>query len=105
MVDMSHGPPPPNAVLRALKSALPELALDFGVRSLALFGSVARNEATDASDVDILVEFDAPVGLIRFGQLQLRLEEIVGHRVDLVEPGALHPALKNAILAEARVAA
>ena len=100
---MNHGPPPPIEVLQALKAALPQLAADFCVSSLALFGSVARNEATATSDIDILVEFLAPGGLIRFGQLQQRLEDILGHRVDLVEPGALHPALRSAILAEARV--
>jgi len=75
------------------------------VQSLALFGSVVRDEASADSDIDILVEFDAPIGLIRFGQLQLRLEAVLGHRVDLVEPAALHPALKSSILAEARSAA
>ena len=84
---------------------MPELRRDFGVKSLALFGSVARGEATADSDVDVLVEFDSAIGLIRFGQLEERLEQLLGHRVDLVEPEALHPALKNAILAEAKSAA
>jgi len=52
-----------------------------------------------------LVEFDKPIGLIRFGELQQRLEDLLGYQVDLVEPAALHPALKHSILAEARSAA
>ena len=97
--------PDPLEVLQALKEALPGLTQAFGVRSLALFGSVARGEATPDSDVDILVEFVAPIGLIRFGLLHQRIEELLGRRVDLVEPDALHPALRSAILSEARVAA
>ena len=73
-----------------------------GVTSLALFGSAARNESSIESDVDFLVEFDRPVGLFHFFSVQHRLEEILGVRkVDLVQRGALHPALREHILAEA----
>jgi predicted nucleotidyltransferase len=73
-----------------------------GVTSLALFGSTARNESSIESDVDLLVEFDRPVGLFHFFSVQHRLEEILGARkVDLVQRGALHPALREHILAEA----
>jgi predicted nucleotidyltransferase len=73
-----------------------------GVTSLALFGSAARNESSSESDVDLLVEFDEPVGLFHFFSVQHRLEEILGVRkVDLVQRGALHPALRDRILAEA----
>ncbi len=54
------------------------------------------------SDVDLLVEFDRPVGLFDYFRVQHRLEEMLGvDKVDLIQPGALHPALKNRILAEA----
>lgn len=73
-----------------------------GVRSLALFGSVARDEANEASDVDLLVEFDRPLGLFEFFRLQHDIEGLLGvHKVDLVMPGALKPALKRKILSEA----
>jgi hypothetical protein len=73
-----------------------------GVTSLALFGSTARGESTIGSDVDLLVEFDRPVGLFHFFSVQHRLEEMLGVRkVDLVQRGALHPALREHILAEA----
>ncbi len=78
-----------------------ELRNEFGVTSLSLFGSVARGDPTPDSDVDLLVEFERPIGLLRFVGLKLRLEEILGRSVDLVEPDALHPRLRDRILSEA----
>lgn len=72
-----------------------------GVKSLAVFGSLARGEATPGSDIDILVEFDRPVGLFEFIRLKLYLEELTGRRVDLVMPDALRPAMRAEILSEA----
>jgi len=72
-----------------------------GVKSLAVFGSLARGEATPASDIDVLVEFDRPVGLFEFIRLKLYLEELTGRHVDLVTPDALRPAMRAEILNEA----
>lgn len=73
-----------------------------GVVSLALFGSAARSQAGPASDIDLLVEFARPVGLFAFFSLQHWLEGILGvEKVDLVERGALHPALSKSVLDEA----
>ena len=72
-----------------------------GVASLALFGSSAREETREGSDVDLLVEFDRAVGVFHFFKVQHLLEEILGvPKVDLVQRGALHPALRDSILAE-----
>ena len=72
-----------------------------GVKSLALFGSVARNEAGAASDVDILVEFhDRFVGIVAFVRLQLYLETILGRPVDLVTHRSIKPQLRDRILGE-----
>jgi len=71
------------------------------VKTLAVFGSVARGEARAESDVDLLVEFSVPVGLFEFVRLRRFLEEILGARVDLVTPGALKPQLRQAVLREA----
>jgi hypothetical protein len=72
-----------------------------GVKSLAVFGSLARGEATRTSDIDVLVEFDRPVGLFEFIRLKLYLEDLTRRRVDLVTPDALRPAMRAAILNEA----
>lgn len=71
------------------------------MRTLDLFGSVARGEANEASDVDLLVEFVRPVGLFHFFRVQRRLEEILGRTVDLVMRDAVKPQLRERIFAEA----
>ena len=66
-----------------------------------LFGSVARDEAGPDSDVDILVEFDRPVGLFAYGGLLDQLEKWLGCKVDLVDPRGLKPGIRENALAEA----
>lgn len=74
---------------------------DFGVKSLMLFGSVARDEARTDSDVDLLVEFDRPVGLLTFVRLKRYLEEILERSVDLGTPDSLKTYLREPIFREA----
>lgn len=85
------------ARLRALK---PELTAR-NVRSMALFGSVARGEARAASDLDLLVEFEETPDLFEFIRLRDWLSERLGVPVDLVTEPALHRRLRDRILAEA----
>ena len=66
----------------------------FGVRSLLIFGSVARDQAGDDSDLDVLVEFDPAPDFDRFMGLKLFLEDLVGRRVDLATSRALRPGLR-----------
>lgn len=73
----------------------------YNVRALSLFGSVARGEEAERSDVDLLVEFSRPIGFFQFVRLQRALEAILGRRVDLVTPNALKPQLRDRILKEA----
>lgn len=77
----------------------------YSVSRLSLFGSVARDEAGPESDVDLLVEFDKPMGLFGFVDLKNYLESILGHRVDLVSKNALKRQLRDDILKEAIPAA
>jgi predicted nucleotidyltransferase len=73
-----------------------ELRRDFSVAHIDIFGSVARDEASPESDIDILVEFipDARIGLFEFTGLKLHLEEYMGLKVDLATPQALKKQLK-----------
>ncbi len=89
-------------IIAILRENRPLLAR-YHVRSLSVFGSVVHGKTHPDSDVDILVEFepDAPVGLFQFARLQRCLEEILGRKVDLATPKALHKALKKDILEEA----
>ncbi len=89
-------------VLRILSEHQDELRRTYGVTSLALFGSVARNEATEISDVDILVEFDGRVTLFQMVDLQLHLEALLGvAKVDVVIRDAIYPAIRDDILNKA----
>jgi predicted nucleotidyltransferase len=85
----------------AVLMAHQEQLKNFRVKSLALFGSFAREEATPESDVDLLVEFDSPVGLFTFMRLQRYLQTILGRSVDLGTPDSLKNYLKEAVLKEA----
>lgn len=85
------------AILRAERE---RLRRDYGVKSLALFGSVARDEASAASDLDLLVEFDRPTGLLGLFNLQEHLEELLGCPVDLGTPASLKPRVRQRVMAE-----
>ncbi len=82
------------AILAAHRKQLQKL----GVKSLNLFGSVARNEARPDSDVDLLVEFNRAVGLFEFIELRLYLEDILGCSVDLGTQNALREHLREPVL-------
>lgn len=75
-----------------LKKNKKDLMMKYDLKSIALFGSIAREEATEKSDIDILVEFEKPIGL-EFVLLADELEEILGIKVDLVTPKALKPKM------------
>ena len=75
-------------ILRLLAQAKPELARRFGVRRLALFGSYARGEQREDSDVDVVVEVDPSIGL-RFVDLAEEIEDLLGVRTDLVSRRAI----------------
>jgi uncharacterized protein len=89
-----------DAVLQILKQKNAELTKQFGVKSLLLFGSVARNETTSASDVDLLVEFNRPVGYFGLFALQDYLEKLLGCPVDLGTPDSLKPYIKERVMGE-----
>ena len=87
--------------LRILHEHTPVFREKYGVQSLSLFGSVARNEARPDSDVDLLVEFHRPVGLFGLVALQEYLEALFGCKVDLGTPRSLRPGLREHVLQEA----
>lgn len=73
----------------------------FGIKSLAIFGSVARDEAHPNSDVDILVEFLEPPTFDRYMDLKFYLEDCLGQAVDLVSGKMLKSQIRQAIEKEA----
>ena len=83
-----------------IKELEPELRR-LGVRSISIFGSVARNSAEPTSDLDLIAEFDLPHTFRQYFDTLLLLEERLKVHVDLAEPHTLHPKLRESILAEA----
>ena len=81
-------------VLKLLRTHKATLAQRFGVTGLALFGSFARNQAADDSDVDILVQFDGPATSDAYFGVQFYIEDLMGHPVDLVTDKALRAVLR-----------
>jgi uncharacterized protein len=79
----------------------PMLVQRFGVRDLALFGSVARDAAKPDSDIDILVAFDGPATSARYFGLQFYLEDLLGQPIDLVTAKALRSELRPFVEREA----
>ena len=73
----------------------------FGLASLSLFGSFARDEAGPESDVDFLVEFEGPITFHRYMDLKFFLEDLLGRRVDLVTQGSLRERVRPYVEREA----
>ncbi|HEY7215294.1 MAG TPA: nucleotidyltransferase family protein [Thermoanaerobaculia bacterium] len=84
---------------------LAELCQRHQVQELALFGSALRGEFGEDSDVDLLVSFrpGAHIGFLTLARMKRELEEMLGKRVDLVPKGGLKPAIRDSVLATARV--
>ncbi|MEJ5376500.1 MAG: nucleotidyltransferase family protein [bacterium] len=83
-------------IIELLKAAKPDLARRFGVRRLAVFGSYARGDQREDSDVDILVEVDPSIGW-RFVDLAEEIEAMLGVRTELVSRRAIKPRNWNII--------
>jgi len=88
-------------IRRLLRQELPRIRGDYSVRSLEVFGSFARGEASSTSDLDLLVEFDSAPTLFSFVRLEHELSTFLGIRVDLVMKDGLKPSIGARILAEA----
>jgi uncharacterized protein len=81
-------------VLNLLAEHKPQLQRQFGVRSLALFGSTARGTAVEGSDVDVLISFDAPTTSQQYFGARFYLEDVLNCPVDLVTEKALRKELR-----------
>ena len=88
-------------VVNQLKAHLDQLA-EFKIKSLAIFGSVARGEARPDSDIDFLVEFNGPTTFDQYMGLKIFLEDLLCHPVDLVTRKGVRPELAPYVEQEAR---
>jgi hypothetical protein len=78
-----------------------EIAEGHGARNVRLFGSVARGEETESSDLDLLIEMDSGRGLLDVIAIKQDLEELLGCKVDVVTEAAISPYLRDKVLHEA----
>ncbi len=89
------------AILERLYAEAPSLRQKHGVKSLAVFGSMARGDDYEGSDVDVLVTFEGDATFDNFMGLKLDLEDLLGRSVDLGTPDTLRPAMRARIEKEA----
>lgn len=89
-----------NQIKSLIKKDKESIKNAFRVKSIGVFGSMARREEKPNSDIDILVEFSQTPGFFKFLDLEKQLTELIGRKVDLVTKNALKPALKEDILKE-----
>jgi predicted nucleotidyltransferase len=75
-------------VIETIRKELPYLDSEYGVKKIGLFGSYARGTPARGSDVDILVEFEKPIGL-KFVEFAEYLEELLGTKVDILTPAGI----------------
>ncbi len=90
-------------ILDRLKAEAPALRIAYGLKTLAVFGSVARGDDHERSDLDILVTFEGKATFDRFMGLKLYLEEAFERSGDLVTPNSLRPEMRAEIEKEAVV--
>jgi predicted nucleotidyltransferase len=88
-------------LLRNKRSEILELARNHGAREIRVFGSVARGEADDRSDVDFLVSMEPGRSLFDMGGLLVDLENLLGRPVDVVTEKGLRDRIRERILREA----
>jgi predicted nucleotidyltransferase len=85
---------------RRLRQILPLLRKKFKVKSVGIFGSYVRGEQKSGSDLDVLVEFEEPVSLLKLVSLENYLSEFLGVKVDLIPKADIRPELRSRILSE-----
>lgn len=110
-LDIRLIPPPPDRLglpdsplgrrLRRHRRAVVDLAAARGAHNVRVFGSVARGQDTDMSDIDLLVDLDPDVGLFSLAGLRRELEALLRVEVDLVPADTLKPAIRDEVMKEA----
>ncbi len=89
------------AEVRKQRSAILELANQFGARNVRIFGSVARGEEKPSSDLDVLVDFDPGRSLLDLSGFRLGLEDLLGFPVDVVVEGGISRYIEPDIMQDA----
>ena len=88
-------------VLTRKRDEIAKIAAIHGARNIRVFGSVARGEADEKSDIDFLVEMEPGRSLLDLGGLLMDLQEVLGRDVDVVTERGLNPRIRDRVLREA----
>ena len=89
-----------NQQISEIQGKVTPILREAGVRRAGVFGSVARGDFHEKSDVDMLVDIKKNISLFDFVGLKLGLEDVLGRKVDLVEYDSIKPVIRESILAE-----
>jgi uncharacterized protein len=88
-------------LLEVKKQDILRIAAKHGARNIRVFGSVARGEADERSDIDLIVEFEPERSLLDHAALWLELQDLLGCRVDVVSDRGIKPRIRERVLREA----
>lgn len=86
------------AIAKVLRESYPYLAAEYGVKRIGLFGSYAKDVPTETSDIDLVLEFERPLGF-KFVELSEYLERLLGQEVDILTPGGIQ-GIRNPHIAQ-----
>jgi predicted nucleotidyltransferase len=89
-----------SAIMDQLRDMRHELKERYHIRSIGIFGSYSREHQTEQSDLDLVVEFDHPIGMMAFVHLKNLISDRLTINVDLVTPEGLHPLIRDQIMHE-----
>ncbi len=87
--------------IRGQRDAILGIAKKYGAHNLRIFGSVARGDASDTSDLDLLVRFDPGRSLLDHGGLLMDLRDLLGFKVDVIDEDSMSPRFRQQVLKEA----
>ena len=87
--------------LQQKRGAILEIARRYGASDVRIFGSIARGDATEASDVDLIVRFEPGRTLLDHGGLVMDLRDLLGRRVDVIDEDGMRPRFRQYVMAEA----
>jgi predicted nucleotidyltransferase len=89
-----------NEIIEKVRGMQQELYEKYHVTRIGIFGSFSQGGQTEKSDLDLVVEFERPIGMMAFVHLKKQIAERIGIQVDLVTPDGLHPLIRNAVMRE-----
>jgi len=87
-------------IVEQLRDMMADLRREYHVRKIGIFGSYSSDRQTEKSDLDLVVEFEQPIGMMAFVHLRNGISDRLGIRVDLVTPDGLHPLIRDRIMHE-----